>query len=222
MKGIMKSFGLVSLVFLTLVFSCGLYAQESEEVPVKVTFTNNSSHAVQVNVIAYDVVNAANVLDAGATLELDVPYGHGVRLEYLPNPKVTELSQMGMWNELFRTISIRDDGEGIFVNESFSGARKNPPTKAAHRKRADGGVAVSDPAIGRVNRPGRKSDTGVSDDKMPVDKHVLDAAGLRAPAPKKKRREDPTKPAPKAAVDKSKVKDKVLKDKELKEKKEKQ
>ncbi|MCP5108337.1 MAG: hypothetical protein GY950_33430, partial [bacterium] len=102
----------------------GLQEEPAEEHPVKVTFENNSGHTVLVHILSYDMIAATHTLTAGQGLDIEVEFGNGIRLEYPTPPHKTTLSQMGSRNELFRTVSLRNDGDNIFIQEKFSGQRE--------------------------------------------------------------------------------------------------
>lgn len=127
MKKYRKLFVLLSffcfVVFLTAAGQTGLPAESQEDAPIKVTFENSSRFPVQVNILSYDMISGSHTVEPGSRLELDVAFGHSVRLEYQPPPHQTTLSQMGSLNERFRTVYLTNDGEHLFIREKFSGQR---------------------------------------------------------------------------------------------------
>lgn len=122
-----KLFSLLSffcfLLFLTAAGQTGLPTETEEDAPIKVTFENSSRFPVQVNILSYDMISDNRTVEPGSRLELAVPFGHSVRLEYQPPPHQTTLSQMGSLNERFRTVYLTNDGEHLFIREKFSGQR---------------------------------------------------------------------------------------------------
>jgi hypothetical protein len=127
MKKTRKLFSLLSffcfLLFLTAAGQTGQPTGTEEDAPIKVTFENSSRFPVQVHILSYDMINGSQTVEPGSRLELDVAFGHSVRLEYQPPPHQTTLSQMGSLNERFRTVYLTNDGEHLFIREKFSGQR---------------------------------------------------------------------------------------------------
>jgi hypothetical protein len=128
-----------------------------QEQPVHVTLKNNSSHTVQVHIISFGMISATYTLEAKQDMEMDVEYGHQIRLEYMPSPKETTLSQMGSLNELNRTVLLRDDNDGknIFIREKFSGSRKKPMGSRPMRIPKE---IISNPQAERQMQPTRIED----------------------------------------------------------------
>jgi hypothetical protein len=125
--------GLYPVILFLLMSTLVLGAQEKRgtdvdsvemELPVRVSINNGSSHPVEVQILSFDTISETHPMAPGSHLELEVKYGHVVRLEYAPCPRRTTFSQIGSLNELNRTIHLRDDGDYIFVQEKFSGSRK--------------------------------------------------------------------------------------------------
>ncbi len=123
---------LVLSLFLFLLLVSGLAAGDNpthtptptdDETPIKITFQNTSSQPVIVHVLSFDVAESTHNLEPGKTLEIAVENGRNVRLQYQPNPRQTLLGPMGSLNELFRTVTIRDDGDHLFITEKYSGQR---------------------------------------------------------------------------------------------------
>ena len=191
------------------------------EEPVLVTFKNSSSHAVRINIISTEIVTGSHDLGPKQELELKVQFGYTVQLEYNPCPKKTTLSPMGSVNELNRTVSLRDDGGNIFIQEKFSGARKQ--TQKRGGTRSVPGSVISTPEELCNDKPARKADPDQPQGKLKNGGVNIKGINSRMDGMdklKKTRVEDPAKPAPKIEKAKEKVKkaDKKSVDKKGKEK----
>lgn len=159
-----------------------------QEEPVHVTVENNSSHTVQVHIISHGMISGTYTLGSKQNLELDVDYGHSIRLEYPPCPRRTTLSQMGSLNEKNRMVYLRDDGENLFIQEKFSGARKETRNRKGQRRIPRD--VISEPETDCADKQGSKVSAT--------------------------RKEDPNKPAPKVNKEKTKTKKNKKKGKEKK------
>lgn len=162
---------------------------DGQEEPVHVVVQNNSSHTVQVHILSHGTISGTYPLASKQNLELDVDFGLSIRLEYPPCPRQTTLSQMGSLNETNRNIYLRDDGENIFIQEKFSGARKETRRRAGNRRIPSN--IISEPPTDCADKP--------------APNNVKESQPTR--------KEDPTKPAPKEAP-KEKEKKKKKKKKE--------
>lgn len=164
-----------------------------EEVPATVTFMNRSSRVVIVHLTAFDAIQATHPVNAGQELTIQVPFGNIIRVEYAVAPFQTTLSPIGSVNELERSVTITDQGENLFLNETFSGQRH--PGKGENRRKWE---TVSDPDQDRLsNNPGTVSPGGASN------------SGVSGQT----RKEDPNRSAPKSPVTGKKKKAKLGLDK---------
>lgn len=200
---------LVLFFLLLLPFSAmtvmGQDAQPVNDSPVKVTFINNSSHQITINVLSFGNIADTQALAPGANLVLNIDQGNRVRLDYEPCPKQSLLSPLGSLNELNRTVTIRNDGKNVFIQERFSGQLNKGKGQKRSKKQT-----ISEPMADRPPNCGEKPDAqkqgmGPQDQNKPDHLHVT-------------RKEDPKKPAPKEAVKKT---SKKLKEKKKLDKKEK-
>lgn len=174
--------GLTILIMLLLVLPVVQWAQDAEDMPVTVRLTNNSGQSVKVHVTSFDMSEAMHQLEPGQDMELEVPFGKVLRLEYPSKPYKTTLSPLGSLNETNRTITVRADGEHLFIQEQFSGQR----SKGTGELRNKWGT-VSDPEIHRANNPSQPPEAERKDNTAEIPPDAI----------MPKRKEDPDKPAPK-------------------------
>ena len=146
----MKYRQLVSLLWVLCLFVLFTFPVGAEDRPVVVKFDNNSDHVVHVHILTNGAVVTTHTVGPKNAMELDVVQGDRIRLEYAPPPHQTTLSEMGSRNELYRTVSLRNDGVHLFIQEKFSGQREKGIGKARMRF-----PTASDP-----QKPGEPPKTG--------------------------------------------------------------
>jgi hypothetical protein len=157
-----------------------------EDVPIKVTFDNNSRFQVQVHILSYDSIASSYTLEPHQNMEIDVQYGNAVLLEYPTPPHRTELSQMGSLNELYRRVFLRNDGDNLFIEEKFSGQRvKGKGTKRTPR------ATISDPGTEYFNTQGPNT---LQPGNKKKQKDIDSVQQQKNKKNKKTRKEDPTQP----------------------------
>jgi hypothetical protein len=183
----------VWILFLFSIVLVPVYGQEQEagrEVPVKVTFENSSRFEVQIHIIAYDMVVSSHMLNPNQNLDIDVEFGHAIRLEYPTSPHQTQLSQMGSVNELYRTVYLRNDGDNLFIEEKFSGQRIQG--KGSKRSPA---ATISEPNLALpINREPDTIQPENKKNKIDIGSIKQQRQNARDKKNKKTRKEDPTQP----------------------------
>lgn len=178
------------LLFLVALVQPGLYAEETnEDSPIKVTLQNNSDQSVLVHVLAYDMIEATHSLEPGKVLELETLVGNRLRLEYAPSPHESLLSPLGSLNETNRTVSIRNDGKYIFIEEKISGQRVKGKGENRIQPRT-----ISDPQLELENKKagsdgGRSTTAGLKTGVQNVATSKKSLKIKKAP-----RKEDPAQP----------------------------
>jgi len=120
-KGLAVKGWILGLAFLLAGCTVRAFAQDSDLVSLDAG--NDSKQGVTFIVLQAGAIGQQFILGPGQNRQLKLPSGTALRLEYGSPPYQTQISALGSLNEQLRKITIRDDGDHIFIQEKISGKR---------------------------------------------------------------------------------------------------